>query len=97
VRGKQGRLEGLMNMPIDIFTEIARYLMPGDIITLARSNKFFRTLLMHRSAAHLWHGAMRNVPNLPPCPPGMSEPGYLTLVFSRTCSVSAVFTLLGRN
>lgn len=24
VRGKQGRLEGLMNMPIDIFTEVSK-------------------------------------------------------------------------
>ena len=25
VRGKQGRLEGLMNMPIDIFTEVSKH------------------------------------------------------------------------
>ncbi|KAF8600706.1 hypothetical protein BDV93DRAFT_525280 [Ceratobasidium sp. AG-I] len=87
VRGKQGRLAGLMKMPIDIFTEIALYLMPGDIIVLARSNKFFRNLLMNRSAAHIWHGVMRNVPQLPPCPPEMCEPQYLALIYSRTCSM----------
>ncbi|KAF8600705.1 hypothetical protein BDV93DRAFT_396519, partial [Ceratobasidium sp. AG-I] len=86
-RGKQGRLAGLMKMPIDIFTEIALYLMPTDIIVLARSNRFFRNLLMHRSAIHIWHGVMRNVPRLPPCPPEMCEPQYLALIYSRTCSV----------
>ncbi|CAE6528355.1 unnamed protein product [Rhizoctonia solani] len=86
VRGKQGRLAGLVNMPIDIFTEVASHLLPGDIISLARSNKFFRNLLMHRSAIHIWHGAMRNVEGLPPCPPDMSEPHYLALLFSKTCT-----------
>ncbi|CAE6358899.1 unnamed protein product [Rhizoctonia solani] len=87
VRGKQGGLAGLINMPIDIFTEVASYLLPGDILSLARSNKFFRNLLMDRSAIHIWHGAMRNVKALPPCPPGMSEPHYLSLLFSKTCSM----------
>ncbi|CAE6467598.1 unnamed protein product [Rhizoctonia solani] len=87
VRGKLGGLAGLVNMPIDIFTEIASHLLPGDIVSLARSNKFFRNLLMHRSAMHIWHGAMRNVPGLPACPPGMSEPHYLSLLFSKTCSM----------
>ncbi|KAG8724439.1 hypothetical protein FRC09_018727, partial [Ceratobasidium sp. 395] len=86
VRGRQGRLEGLMKMPIDIFTEIALHLMPKDIIMLSRSNKFFRKLLMSRSAIHLWHGTMRNVPGLPPCPPDLSEPHYLALIYARNCS-----------
>ncbi|CAE6473821.1 unnamed protein product [Rhizoctonia solani] len=87
VRGKQGRLAGLVNMPVDIFTEVASHLLPGDIISLARSNKFFRSLLMNRSAIHIWHGAMKNVEGLPPCPEGMSEPHYLSLLFSKTCSM----------
>ncbi|KAG8726184.1 hypothetical protein FRC11_000654, partial [Ceratobasidium sp. 423] len=35
---------------------------------------------------HIWHGAMKNVKGLPPCPPNMSEPHYLALLFSKTCS-----------
>ncbi|CAE6454578.1 unnamed protein product [Rhizoctonia solani] len=87
VRGKLGGLAGLVNMPMDIFTEISSHLLPGDIVSLARSNKFFRNLLMHRSAMHIWHGAMKNVQGLPACPPGMSEPHYLSLLFSKTCSM----------
>ncbi|QRV72002.1 hypothetical protein RhiJN_00016 [Ceratobasidium sp. AG-Ba] len=85
-RGKQGRLAGLMQMPIDIFTEIAAYLMPKDIITLSRSSRFFRKLLLSKSAIHIWHGSMRNVPGLPPCPPDMSEPHYLALIYAHNCS-----------
>lgn len=62
---------------------------------LARSNKFFWNLLMHRSAIHIWHGVMRNVPDLPPCPPDMSEPQYLALIYSRNCSVSLYLLVPG--
>ncbi|KAG8718246.1 hypothetical protein FRC09_012950 [Ceratobasidium sp. 395] len=87
VRGKQGRLEGLMKMPIDIFTEIALNLMPKDIISLARANKSFRTLLMTKSSIHVWRGAMRNVPGIPACPPDLSEPHYLALIYAPNCSM----------
>ncbi|KAH7332971.1 hypothetical protein B0J17DRAFT_677073 [Rhizoctonia solani] len=87
IRGKQGRLADLVNMPIDIFTEVASHLLPGDIISLSRANKFFRNLLIHRSAIHIWHSTMKNVQGLPPCPEGMSEPHFLALLFSKTCSM----------
>ncbi|CAE6446928.1 unnamed protein product [Rhizoctonia solani] len=83
---KRGRLAGLMNMAVDIFTEIASHLWPADILTLARLNKFFRNMLMDRSSIHIWHDAMSNVPGLPDCPPDMSEPRYLALVFLKTCT-----------
>ncbi|CAE6422110.1 unnamed protein product [Rhizoctonia solani] len=87
VRGKLGGLAGLVNMPIDIFTEITTHLLPIDIISLSRSNKSFRSLLMHRSSIHIWHSAMRNVRGLPPCPPDLSEPHYLSLIFSKHCTM----------
>ncbi|CAE6460771.1 unnamed protein product [Rhizoctonia solani] len=103
VRNNHGLLDGLMNMPIDIFTEVSgvdaslaytaltiseitSHLLPIDIITLSRLNKFFRNALMHRSLIHIWHGSMRNVPGLPDCPADMSEPSYLALVFLKTCT-----------
>ncbi|KAB5588619.1 DEAD/DEAH-box helicase [Ceratobasidium theobromae] len=87
VRGVQGRLAGLVSMPIDIFTEIASHLLPGDIISLARSNKNFRGLLMNRSSSHIWHSAMKNAKGLPPCPPDLSVPHYLALIFSKYCTM----------
>ncbi|KAF8749232.1 hypothetical protein RHS01_10187 [Rhizoctonia solani] len=44
VRGKQGRLAGLVNMPIDIFTEIASHLPPIDIISLSRAGNSSETV-----------------------------------------------------
>ncbi|CAE7101851.1 unnamed protein product [Rhizoctonia solani] len=87
VRGKQGGLAVLVDMPIDIFTEIASHLLPIDIVSLSRSSKFFRSFLMDRSSIHIWHTAMRNIRGLPPCPPDLSEPHYLSLLFSKFCTM----------
>ncbi|KAG8792985.1 hypothetical protein FRC12_004260 [Ceratobasidium sp. 428] len=87
--GKQGKLKGVMNMPIEVFTEIAKYLYPLDLILLSRANKFFRQLLMCRSAIQTWRSALSNVPGLPPCPPELCEPQYAALVFSKHCSLHA--------
>ncbi|KDN34649.1 hypothetical protein RSAG8_12274, partial [Rhizoctonia solani AG-8 WAC10335] len=75
-------------MPLDILVELAVYLLPIDIISLARLNKSIRSMLMHRSSIHVWHAARRNVEGLPDCPPDMSEPRFVSLIFSKTCSVS---------
>ncbi|KAG8721007.1 hypothetical protein FRC09_008628 [Ceratobasidium sp. 395] len=91
VRGKQGGLQGLMRMPIEIFTQIAYLLWPGDLLALAWSNKSFHGVLFQRSAVHMWQRARSNVPGLPPCSPELNEPQYAALVFSKTC------TLCGAN
>ncbi|KAG9087440.1 hypothetical protein FRC06_002540 [Ceratobasidium sp. 370] len=87
VRGKQGGLKGLMKMPIEIFTEIAYLLTPGDLIALSWSSKFFRGMLLQRSAAKIWQHAESNVPGLPPCPVGMCEPQYAALLFAKYCTL----------
>ncbi|KAG8793059.1 hypothetical protein FRC12_003992 [Ceratobasidium sp. 428] len=87
VRGKQGKLQGLMNMPVDIFAEIAIYLHPIDLIFLARANKFFRQILMSRSFINVWRSAEGNVDGLPPCPKELCEPQYAALVFTKHCSI----------
>ncbi|KAF8671164.1 hypothetical protein RHS04_08452 [Rhizoctonia solani] len=72
IKGRQGGLKGIMKMPIEIFMEIAPYVNPGDLIALIRTNKFFRAMLLTRSAAPIWQCALSNVPGLPPCPSGMN-------------------------
>ncbi|QRV78599.1 hypothetical protein RhiJN_06614 [Ceratobasidium sp. AG-Ba] len=72
VRGKQGKLQGLMNMPVDIFAAIAVYLDPVDLVFFARANRFFRQILMRRSFVSVWRAAESNVEGLPPCPEELS-------------------------
>ncbi|CAE6460919.1 unnamed protein product [Rhizoctonia solani] len=86
VVGKLGRLGSLTDIPTEIFTEIASYLWPLDIITLARLYKSFRKLLMNRSSIHIWQKAVNNVPRFPHYPADMSLPRYLVLVFVEACT-----------
>ncbi|QRW07527.1 Synaptobrevin [Ceratobasidium sp. AG-Ba] len=87
VRGKQGKLQGLMNMPVDIFAAIAVYLDPVDLVFFARANRFFRQILMRRSFVSVWRAAESNVEGLPPCPEELCEPQYAALVFVKCCSM----------
>ncbi|KAF8844141.1 hypothetical protein BDN67DRAFT_871570, partial [Paxillus ammoniavirescens] len=82
-----GRLAGLMEMPMDILFEIFGHLMPLDVLRLARTTKQFRRVLMHRSSLSIWIAARKNVPDLPDCPPHMSEPQFANLVFDTHCHV----------
>ncbi|KAG8791952.1 hypothetical protein FRC12_007693 [Ceratobasidium sp. 428] len=61
--------------------------MPKDLISLTRSNKLFRKILMNKTAIYIWHGVMRNIPGIPPCPPHLSEPHYLALIYTHNCSM----------
>ncbi|KAG9077510.1 hypothetical protein FRC06_008874, partial [Ceratobasidium sp. 370] len=86
-RGNRGKLKGLMNMPIEVFTEIAKYLYPLDLILLSRANKFFRQLLLSRTATQTWRHVLTNVDGLPPCPEELCEPQYAALMFTKYCSM----------
>ncbi|CAE6362353.1 unnamed protein product [Rhizoctonia solani] len=66
---------------------IVSHLLPADLISLSRCNKSLRNLLMNRSSKHIWTSAMENVEGLPPCPPEMSEPYYVRLLFLPDCTI----------
>ncbi|KAF8596717.1 hypothetical protein BDV93DRAFT_527881 [Ceratobasidium sp. AG-I] len=87
VRGKQGGLQGMMKMPLEIFTEIACHITPGELIALIRCSRFFRMMLLRRSAILIWQRAAQNVHGLPPCLTGMCEPQYAALMFSKHCTL----------
>ncbi|CAE6477600.1 unnamed protein product [Rhizoctonia solani] len=92
-RGTQGKLAGVLGLPLEIYTEITCYLSPIDIISLSRSTKLFRALLLQRSAAHIWRTDLQNVPGLPPCPNDLCEPQYAALLFTKHCSSCGETTL----
>ncbi|RDB29356.1 hypothetical protein Hypma_016115 [Hypsizygus marmoreus] len=84
-RRKQGRLAALIDMPIDVLFEIFGHLRPYDLLKLSRMTKEFRSMLMHKSSLSVWKAALAQVPDLPPCPPGMTEPQWVNLVFDPHC------------
>ncbi|KAH9855825.1 hypothetical protein C2E23DRAFT_552119 [Lenzites betulinus] len=81
-----GKLAKLLNMPLDVFFEIASHLHPLDILRLSRTSKEFRTMLLSRTSRHVWAAARETVvPPLPACPAHLSEPKYATIVFENLC------------
>ncbi|CUA73306.1 hypothetical protein RSOLAG22IIIB_05254 [Rhizoctonia solani] len=80
------KIPGIKNLPIELFIVVARYLRPGDLLSLARCCKSFRSRLMNKSYQFLWLDVMKNVASLPPCPLGFTEPQYLTVLFSGFCT-----------
>ncbi|THH15441.1 hypothetical protein EW146_g5042 [Bondarzewia mesenterica] len=85
-RRKQGRLENMLGMPLDVLFEIFRCLSPFDLLQLARTSKTLRDLLMSRTVSSLWKNARQSIPGPPaPEPPSdMSEPSWANLLFGGT-------------
>ncbi|KAI0753828.1 hypothetical protein C8Q74DRAFT_1222360 [Fomes fomentarius] len=79
------QLEELPHLAIEIQLKVYSYLYSSDLLALARTCKKFRAFFLHRSNEPLWHGAHENAGNLPPCPPFMSEPAFMNLLFSTYC------------
>ncbi|KIO33104.1 hypothetical protein M407DRAFT_65782 [Tulasnella calospora MUT 4182] len=84
-RGKGGKLRDLMNMPVDIFTEVCSYLDPYDLRRLALTSKRLWDILMTKDAKHIWKTALAAVPDLPECPKDINEPQYVCLLYSSEC------------
>ncbi|KAF8605486.1 hypothetical protein BDV93DRAFT_554850 [Ceratobasidium sp. AG-I] len=84
--GKQEHSSALLKLPVEIFAQVAAFLMPDSMVGLARTNKSLRNLLMSRSAIQIWRVTIQNVEGLPPCPPSICEPYYSALLFSPYCS-----------
>ncbi|KAI0773190.1 hypothetical protein BD413DRAFT_314671 [Trametes elegans] len=76
-----------MNLPMDVFFEIASHLHPLDLLHIARTNKYLRSVLLHRSSRFVWKASLNGVAGLPTCPEDMDEPAYSGLLFEPHCSV----------
>ncbi|KDQ62076.1 hypothetical protein JAAARDRAFT_170240 [Jaapia argillacea MUCL 33604] len=84
-RKRQGRLQLLPEMPLDILFEIFGQLMPMDLLRLSWTSKTLRSTLMSRSARSVWKQVLGNVPDLPPCPSDLTEAQYALLAFYPHC------------
>ncbi|KAG6919494.1 hypothetical protein DXG01_005753 [Tephrocybe rancida] len=84
-KARVAKLSGLISLPIDILLEIFGHLKPFDLLKVARMTKEFRKFVMHKSSKSVWQAALETIPDLPPCPPDMSEPAWVNLVFDPHC------------
>ncbi|KAL4247394.1 hypothetical protein ABKN59_008063 [Abortiporus biennis] len=82
---RKGVLKEMLEMPLDILYEILVELSPKDLLSLSRTTKDFRNLLVSKSAIGFWQTAFKNSPDLPPRYPDMNELQFSNLLFSPHC------------
>ncbi|KIJ27367.1 hypothetical protein M422DRAFT_271430 [Sphaerobolus stellatus SS14] len=81
----------LLHIPQEVFYEVCQTLKPVDVLNLARTCKTLNKFLMSRvSGGVVWRVARQNIPNLPECPPDMSEAQYAQALFTFECQVCNV-------
>ncbi|KAI0739390.1 hypothetical protein C8Q80DRAFT_1198414 [Daedaleopsis nitida] len=83
-----GKLTKLIDMPLDVFYEIASHLHPLDLLHMMRTSKMLRFILRSRTSTSVWRAAFTTIDSfmqMPPVPPGMSEPRFAALLFDRFC------------
>lgn len=74
-------------LPPEMIRQIALSLGPGDLLTLARTCRHLRKMLMSKSYAPIWQEAEEMTPRLPRRPSELSSPQYAALVFSNYCTL----------
>ncbi|KAF8828951.1 hypothetical protein HHX47_DHR3001101 [Lentinula edodes] len=89
VHGKFALLQPLVtSFPLEIVYEIFCHLNPPDILSLARTSKKLREILMSKSSENIWRAARENVEGgLPPLPSDLNEPQFAHLIFDLYCHV----------
>ncbi|RDB27016.1 hypothetical protein Hypma_005172 [Hypsizygus marmoreus] len=85
---KFGNLQGFLDLPLDLILEVFGHLHPLDVYHLSQTAKALRNIVLARNARSLWKTVYERHPDVPQCPPHMSEPAWTTLIFiSTVCEV----------
>ncbi|PPQ96557.1 hypothetical protein CVT26_006364 [Gymnopilus dilepis] len=73
--------------PLEIILQIIEYLHPLDLYHLTQTSKYFRLILLTRRLSGMaWETALKSERRIPPCPPTMSPPSWVSLLFGpATC------------
>ncbi|KAI9568846.1 hypothetical protein HD554DRAFT_678596 [Boletus coccyginus] len=90
LRAKPGQL---CQLNLDVLFLIAEYIHPTDLLSLARTCKSLRELLMDKSSTFVWKTARSQVKSLPDCPADLTEPEYANLIFYARCHGCGKYTI----
>ncbi|KAJ3722252.1 hypothetical protein C8R42DRAFT_720632 [Lentinula raphanica] len=87
VRGKFASLQGMMtSLPLEIILLIFIRLDPRDLLSLSRTSKNLREILMDKSSETIWRTVWINYEDsLPPLPVDLNEPQFARLIFDAYC------------
>ncbi|KAJ3963899.1 hypothetical protein EV361DRAFT_874456, partial [Lentinula raphanica] len=91
VRGKFASLQGMMtSLPLEIILLIFIRLDPRDLLSLSRTSKNLREILMDKSSETIWRTVWTNYEgSLPPLPVDLNEPQFARLIFDAYCHTAS--------
>ncbi|GAA5978634.1 hypothetical protein JCM5350_002460 [Sporobolomyces pararoseus] len=84
IRGRQGALKKLLDLPVDLILEICTHLDPGDLLVLSNTNKAFHSILTGESSGGLFRRARQRL-GMPELLVPMTDLQYATLIFGKGC------------
>ncbi|GAA5909453.1 hypothetical protein JCM6882_002648 [Rhodosporidiobolus microsporus] len=85
----EGKLAPLLDMPVEIFTEVAKHLDPLSLLHLSRSSKSFRQLFASRSSRGIWR-AVKSAVDFPDLEADdLSDMAHIALMYDNTCNICA--------
>ncbi|GAA5830533.1 hypothetical protein JCM11251_002505 [Rhodosporidiobolus azoricus] len=83
----EGKLAPLLDMPLEIFTEVAGRLDPLTLLYLSRTNKVLHRLFASKSSKSIWQFA-RSTVDLPDLEADdLTEMAYAAFMFEKVCSI----------
>ncbi|EPS95884.1 hypothetical protein FOMPIDRAFT_1053786 [Fomitopsis schrenkii] len=83
---KLGGLKDMLEMPVDIISEITRHLHPRDLLSLSWSSKSLHKFFMRKGSKYMWKQSFQSLPWHLPIPEGIIEPAWATLLFTTVCT-----------
>ncbi|KAG6382012.1 hypothetical protein JVT61DRAFT_643 [Boletus reticuloceps] len=84
-RHRKPKPGAFFELNLDVLFLIAEYLHPKNLLSLSRTCKSLREVLMDKSSTFVWKTARRQVDGLPDCPPDLTEQEYADLLFDARC------------
>ncbi|TFK42216.1 hypothetical protein BDQ12DRAFT_677822 [Crucibulum laeve] len=69
------------NLPFDLVLEVLGHVHPLDLYSLIQTIKSFRNMLLNPRYKSIWREAFASYPDIPACPPDISEPRWCSLLF----------------
>ncbi|KIM36165.1 hypothetical protein M413DRAFT_449358 [Hebeloma cylindrosporum] len=94
--GRAGALEMVTQMPVDILHEIFCHLHPVDVLSLSRTTRSLRKILLEPHARGIWRRSLANIRGFPLCPPDLNEIQYASLAFDNFCTFCLATGGVGR-
>lgn len=90
VRSARSRV--VITRQLILCAQVFGYVLPQDLLRLARVTKSFRAIVLNRASRRIWKVSFARMVGLPACPTNLSFPAWANLLYGTLCQVR-VFVL----